>query len=334
MSRKSLRSSKIIGTGRYAPERVMTNVELESMVDTSDEWITTRTGIRERRIAEPAQACSDLALAAARSALDMAGVEPGDLDAILLGTVSGDMQFPATAVFVQDRLGATNAVAMDLSAACSGFIFGMNLGHGMVASGQMERVLVIGAEVLSKFVDWEDRATCVLFGDGAGAAVLAPCEPGDGVLSTHMRSDGSLADLLCIPGGGSRNPLTAATYGEREQYIKMKGDGVFKYAVRAMADATRRVLDDSGHTVDDVALLVPHQANIRIIDAVTERLGIPGDRVVVNLDRYGNTSSATSPRAYDESVRSGRIKPGDLVVFVGFGGGFTWGSLILKNHLG
>jgi 3-oxoacyl-[acyl-carrier-protein] synthase-3 len=334
MSQKFLRSSKIVGCGRYAPELVLTNADLEQMVDTSDEWIATRTGIRERRIASATQACSDLALAASQAALKMAGVAPRELDAILLGTVSGDMQFPATAVFVQDRLGATNAVAVDLSAACSGFIFGLNFAHGMVCAGQMEHVLVIGSEVLSKFVDWEDRATCVLFGDGAGAAVLAPCAPGDGVLSTYMRSDGSLADLLCIPGGGSRSPLTQTMYAEREQYIKMKGDGVFKYAVRAMADATRRVLDDSGHTVDDVALLVPHQANIRIIDAVTERLGIPSDKVVVNLDRYGNTSSATIPMAYDESVRSGRIKPGDLVVFVGFGGGFTWGSLILRNHLG
>jgi len=312
----------------------MTNFDLEKMVDTSDEWITSRTGIRERRIARPDEACSDLALAASRAALEMAGVEPRDLDGVFVGTISGDMQFPATATFVQEKLGASKAVAFDLSAACSGFIFGMNLAHGMIASGQMERVLVVGAEVLSKFVDWEDRATCVLFGDGAGAAVVAPCEPGDGVMATHMKSDGSLADLLCIPGGGSRSPLTETMFVEREQYIKMKGDGVFKYAVRAMTDATRRVVDDSGYRLEDVALFVPHQANVRIIDAVIERLGISSERVVVNLDRYGNTSSASIPIAYDEAVRSGRVKPGDIVVFVGFGGGFTWGSLILKNHLG
>jgi 3-oxoacyl-[acyl-carrier-protein] synthase-3 len=312
----------------------MTNVDLEKMVDTSDEWITTRTGIRERRIAREDEACSDLATIAAERAMEMAGVQAADLDAVLVGTISGDMQFPATAAFVQDRLGATNAVAYDLSAACSGFIFGVNSAHALISSHQMERVLVIGAEVLSKFVDWADRATCVLFGDGAGAAVLEPCDPDEGILSTQMKSDGSLADLLCIPGGGSRSPLTDTMYREREQYIKMKGDGVFKYAVRAMAESTRAVIEGAGTTLDDVALIVPHQANIRIIDAVFERLGVPREKVVVNLDRFGNTSSATIPIAYDEVVREGRVKPGDLVVFVGFGGGFTWGSLLFKNALG
>ena len=333
-STSTLRSAKISGSGRYCPERALTNADLEEIVETSDEWITTRTGIKERRIAGEGEACSDLATRAAENALEMAGVDPADLDAIILGTVSGDTQFPATAVYVQNRLGAKNAVAFDLSAACSGFIYAVNLGHGMIASGQMERILVIGAEVLSKFIDWDDRATCVLFGDGAGAAVLEPCPLGQGILSTYMKSDGSLADLLNIPGGGSRKPLTETSYGERDQYIKMKGDGVFKYAVRAMADATRHAVRQAGVGVEDIDLLVPHQANIRIIDAMNERLRVTRDKVVVNLDRYGNTSSASIPIAYDEAVREGRVKPGDLVVLTGFGGGFTWGSVLFENCLG
>ncbi len=329
----SLRSSRIIGTGRYFPERVMTNHDLEQMVETSDEWITTRTGIKERRIASADQACSDLALVAARAALDMAGTDPKQLDGIILGTVTGDMPFPATATILQDRLGATNAAAFDISAACSGFIYGVILAHGMIASGQMNRVLVVGSEVLSKFVDWSDRATCVLFGDGAGAAVMEACPVGDGIIATHMGSDGSLADLLCIPTGGSRHPFDSATAMEHSQFIKMKGDGVFKWAVRAMADAARAAMDGAGCTVDDIALFIPHQANVRIIDAVVERLEIPADKVVVNLDRFGNTSSATVPTAYDEVVRAGRLRRGDRVVFAGFGGGFTWGSVLFKHSI-
>lgn len=333
-TKTAIRSARITGSGRYCPEKILSNSDLEKIVDTTDEWITTRTGIKERRIAADEQACSDLACEAARNALDMAGVKPKDLDAILLGTVTGDTQFPATAVYVQDCLGAKRAAALDLSAACSGFIYAVNLAHGMIASGQMDRILVIGAEVLSKFIDWEDRATCVLFGDGAGAAVLEPCPAGEGILSTQMKSDGSLADLLIIPGGGSRLPLTRNSYDEGNQYIKMKGDGVFKYAVRAMADATKAAVEEAGVTIDDIDLLVPHQANVRIIDAMNARLGIPEEKVVVNLDRYGNTSSASVPIAYDEAVRGGRVRPGDLVVFTGFGGGFTWGSVIFRNSLG
>jgi 3-oxoacyl-[acyl-carrier-protein] synthase-3 len=333
MQPTSLRSSRIIGTGRYLPARVLSNFDLEKMVETSDEWITTRTGIHQRRIAADIEACSDLSLAAAKEALAMAKLDAKDLDGIIIGTISGDMQFPATATLVQDRLGAVNAAAMDVSAACSGFIYGLGLANAMVASGHMNRVLVVGAEVLSKFVDWSDRATCVLFGDAAGAAVLEGCPLGEGILATHMKSDGSLAELLCIPGGGSRQPLGPSTYLERSHYIKMKGDGVFKWAVRAMVDAARAVLDETGHSLADVALVVPHQANIRIIDAVVERLEIPRERVVVNLDRYGNTSSATIPVAYDEVVREGRLKPGDLVLFTGFGGGFTWGSVLFKHSI-
>lgn len=329
------KTSRIVGTGHYCPERVMTNFDLEKMVDTSDEWITTRTGIRERRIAADSEACSDLSVKAAEAALESAGVDAEEIDGIILGTISGDMQFPATAVFVQDKLGARNAAALDLSAACSGFIYGVNLAHGMITSGQMKKVLVIGSEVLSKFLDWEDRATCVLFGDGAGAVVMEGSnDEADGILGTSMQSDGSLADLLCIPGGGSRFPISPNTYASRDHYIKMKGDGVFKFAVRAMTDATRSVLNDANVSLDDISLLIPHQANIRIIDAVADRLQIPKERVVVNLDRLGNTSSATIPIAYDEVVRSGRLKRGDLVLFVGFGGGFTWGSILLRNSIG
>jgi 3-oxoacyl-[acyl-carrier-protein] synthase-3 len=261
----------------------------------------------------------------------MAGVKAADLDGVFMGTISGDMPFPATAALVQDRIGASNAAALDVSAACSGFIYGVNLAHGMIASGTMNRVLVIGAEVLTRFVDWQDRSTCVLFGDGAGAAVMEACEPGEGILATHMRSDGSLADLLCIPGGGSRQPYNERTGPDRLQYIKMKGDGVFKFAVRAMADAARIVLDEAGFAVSDVKYVVPHQANIRIIDAVGERLEVPKERMIVNLDRYGNTSSATIPMAYDELARSGKVNTGDLVLFTGFGGGFTWGSILFRH---
>ncbi|HEX5131600.1 MAG TPA: beta-ketoacyl-ACP synthase III [Candidatus Krumholzibacteria bacterium] len=329
----SLRSSRIIGTGHYVPDRVMTNFDLEKLVETSDEWITTRTGIRERRIAAPEQACSDLAYNAAVQAITMAGIDATDLDGIIVGTISGDMQFPATATLVQNRLGAVNAAALDVSAACSGFIYGLSLAHAMIASGQMDRVLVIGSELLSKFIDWTDRTTCVLFADGAGAAIVEACPVGEGILATHMKSDGSLAELLCIPGGGSRRPFAPDAIMDRQQFIKMKGDGVFKWAVRAMTDAARNVMDAAGVTVDDIALMIPHQANVRIIDAVVERLEVPPEKVVVNLDRLGNTSSATIPIAYDESVRAGRVKPGDLVLLTGFGGGFTWGAVLLRHTI-
>jgi 3-oxoacyl-[acyl-carrier-protein] synthase III len=331
MLSKSVRSSRMTGTGHYVPDRILTNFDLEKMVETSDEWITTRTGIKERRMVAPDQACSDLAVAASLRALEMAGVKPSELDGVFMGTISGDMQFPATATLVQDRIGATNAAALDVSAACSGFIYGVNLAHSMISSGSMNRVLVIGAEVLTKFVDWKDRSTCVLFGDGAGAAVLEACEPGQGILATHMKSDGSLADLLCIPAGGSRTPYSESTSRDRLHFIKMKGDGVFKFAVRAMADAARIVLDEAGYAINDVKYVIPHQANIRIIDAVGERLEVPKERMIVNLDRYGNTSSATIPMAYDELARSGKVQTGDLVLFTGFGGGFTWGSILFRH---
>ena len=308
----------------------MTNFDLEKIVDTTDEWITTRTGIKERRVAADGQACSELAERAARNALEMAGVDALDLDAVIVATITGDMPFPATATFVQDRLGAKNAAAFDLSAACSGFIYGINIAHGMIASGQMDRILVVGAEVLSKFLDWEDRSTCVLFGDGAGAAVVEGCNAQDGILSTYMKSDGALADLLCIPGGGSLAPFDQTTVLERSHYIKMKGDGVFKWAVRAMADSARRVVADAGYALDDIALYVPHQANIRIIEAVAKRLGLSMDKVVVTIGKYGNMSSATIPVALDEWVRGGKIRRGDNVLMAAFGGGLTWGAALVE----
>jgi 3-oxoacyl-[acyl-carrier-protein] synthase-3 len=324
------RGSRISGTGHYCPEKVLTNFDLEKMVDTSDEWIVTRSGVRERRIAAPEEASSDLALAASEGALSSAGVSAQELDGIVVGTVSGDMLFPSTACILQDRLGAKKAAAFDINAACSGFIYGVTMAHSLISCGQMNKVLVVGVEVLSKIIDWKDRATCVLFGDGAGAAVLEPCEAGTGILCTYMKSDGSLSDLLHLPAGGSRRPATAETIARGDHYIKMKGDGVFKYAVRAMEDASHEVLERAGLTVDDVDIFVPHQANIRIIDAVQSRLGIPSDKVVVNLDRFGNTSSATIPIAFDEAVKSGRVRKGDLVLFVAFGGGLTWGAVLLR----
>ena len=325
-----MRGSRIAGTGHYTPERVLTNFDLEKMVDTTDEWIVTRSGVRERRIAAPEQATSDLALAASTAALASAGLGPEEIDGIIVGTVAGDMLFPATSCLIQDRLGATKAAAFDLNAACCGFIFGLASAHALISTGQMNRVLVVGVEVLSKLTDWKDRATCVLFGDGAGAVILEACEAGQGILSTYIKSDGSLADLLRLPAGGTRLPASAETIARGDHFIKMKGDGVFKYAVRAMEDATHHVLEQANLTVADVDVFIPHQANIRIIDAVQSRLKIPAERVVVNLDRFGNTSSATIPIAFDEVVKAGRVKRGDLVLFVAFGGGLTWGAVLLR----
>jgi 3-oxoacyl-[acyl-carrier-protein] synthase-3 len=308
----------------------LTNFDLEKMVDTSDEWILTRTGIRERRMAAPEEAASDVALRAAQAALESAGVKPGDLDGIIVGTVTGDMMFPATACLVQDRLGATRAAAFDMNAACCGFVFGMSTAHALISSRKMDRVLVVGVEVLTKFTDWSDRATCVLFGDGAGAAVMVPGEPGEGILGTYMRSDGALADLLHFPAGGSRQPATVESVQRGDHFIKMKGDGVFKYAVRAMEDAAHEVLKQANVPLEDVDLFIPHQANVRIIDAVQRRLKLPDEKVVVNLDRFGNTSSATIPIALDEAVRGGRVKKGDLVLLVAFGGGLTWGGVLFR----
>ncbi len=319
----------ITGIGSYVPERVLTNAGLERMVATSDEWIVERTGIRERRIAAQGQACSDLGARAADRALKDAGITATDVDLILVATCTGDSPLPSTACLIQHRLGASRAAACDLSAACCGFIYALAVGDAYVKTGA-RHVLVVGAEVMSAIMDWTDRGTCVLFGDGAGAVVLAPSPGEAGILSSHLHSDGNLWDLICVPGGGSRNPPSEKMVTEGLQYLKMKGSETFKVAVKTLEDAAREALAANHLTVQDVDVYVPHQANIRIIKAVAQRLGLPMDKVVVNIDRYGNTSAASIPLALDEAVKAGRIKPGSLVLIEAFGGGLTWASAVIR----
>jgi 3-oxoacyl-[acyl-carrier-protein] synthase-3 len=325
-----IRGARFTGIGYYLPEVVLTNADFERMLDTSDEWIVSRTGIKERRIAKPEQATSDLAIEATNRALADAGITPEDLDIILIATATSDMPFPSTACLVQNRIGASNAAAFDITAACSGFIYGVTIAQALIASGKARRVLVVGVETLSRIMDYEDRATCVLFGDGAGAVVMEACEPGDGVLGTYLKSDGSYADLLFLPGGGSRRPLTEEGLRNREQYVKMKGDGLFKYAVRAMVEAAEAVLREAGLTTADIDFLVPHQANLRIIEGVRSRLHVPPEKAIVNIDYVGNTSSASIPIALGEAKDKGLIKRGDRILMVAFGGGLTWGALLVK----
>jgi 3-oxoacyl-[acyl-carrier-protein] synthase-3 len=329
-SKEKFGGARIVGIGHYLPERVLSNFDFEKMVDTTDEWIVTRTGIRERHIAADDQATSDLAFEASTKALKDAGVSSSDLDLIIVGTVTPDMPFPSAACVLQDKLGAHKAAAFDVTAACSGFIYGLSVAHSMIGHQKNKRVLVVGVETLSRILDYEDRATCVLFGDGAGAVVLEPCPPGEGILSTFMQSDGSYADLLYLPSGGSRRPLTEERLRNREQYVKMKGDGLFKYAVRAMVEASRSVLKEANMTSKDIDFLIPHQANIRIIDGVRKRLRLPIEKVVVNIDRVGNTSAASIPIALAEARERGDIERGDKILLVGFGGGLTWGAVLLK----
>jgi len=320
----------ISGTGSYLPSRVLTNFDLEKTVDTTDEWITTRTGIRERRIAEDDQAASDLALPAARMALERSGLGPEDLDLIIVGTATPDMIFPSTACQLQAKLGATRAGGFDLSAACTGFIYGMAAGAGMIVNGTAKNILVVGSECLSRVTDWEDRNTCVLFGDGAGAVVLKPADGRREILSTFLAADGTRDDLICIPGGGSRAPASEETLRERMHFMKLKGREVFKFAVRIFQDLIRDALAGCGLKEDEVALVVPHQVNTRIIDAAVKGLNIPVEKVYVNIDRYGNTSAASVPIALDEAVADGRLKEGDILVMVAFGGGLTWGSTVVR----
>jgi 3-oxoacyl-[acyl-carrier-protein] synthase-3 len=324
------RGSTIAGIGRAIPPQVVTNQELEKFVDTTDEWIQTRTGIRERRVAPPDMATSDLAVEAARAALADAGVEAADLDLIIVGTASPDMLFPATACLVQTRIGAARAGAFDLSAACSSWAYGVAMGHAAIAAGTAESVLVIGSEVLSRITDWTDRATCVLFGDAAAAVVLKPCPPDEGFLAFHLGADGAGAQWISLPGGGSRLPASEQTVAAREHYIKMNGREVYKFAVRTIPRAIEHVVAAAGLTIDDVECFIPHQANIRIIEAAAERLGQPMERFFINVERYGNTSSASVPVALYEAVEQGRIRPGDHVVFVAFGGGLTWGAAAMR----
>jgi 3-oxoacyl-[acyl-carrier-protein] synthase-3 len=322
--------SRIVGTGSYLPERVLTNRELERMVETSDEWIVSRTGIRERRIAADHEATSDLSFAASQRALEAAGIRARDLDLIVVATLTPDAPLPATAVYLQHRLGAKKAAAFDVAAACTGFVYGLAVVDGLIRTGVAQNCLLVGAEVLSRVLNWKDRGTCIIFGDGAGAAVLVPGHGRSGLLSTHLYADGSQADLLCIPAGGSRIPVTRAVLEQGLQCVHMKGNETFKLAVKGMVEAAAAALEANGVAAGDLALLVPHQANIRILEATAQRLHLPMSRVYVNIDRYGNTSGATIPIALDEAVREGRIGPGDLVLLDAFGAGFTWGSALIR----
>jgi len=325
-----VRGSTIAGIGHYVPERVMKNAELEQYVDTTDEWIVTRTGIRERRIAAPEQASSDLGLEAAKEAMAHAGVTADDIDLIIVGTATPDMLFPATACVLQDRLGARKAGAFDLSAACSSWVYGIAVAHGYVSSGLANTVLVVGAETLSKITNWKDRGTCVLFGDSAGAAVIRPCDPGQGFLSFYLGADGAGGPLIILPAGGSRLPASYETIERGQHYLQMNGREVYKFAVRMIPRAIQEAVDRAGLGIADVDLFIPHQANIRIIDAAAERLGQPREKFYVNVDRYGNTSSASVPVALYEAVKAGRLHRGDVTVLLAFGGGLTWASCALR----
>lgn len=325
----SLRTVSIIGTGSYLPAKTVTNRDLEKLVDTTDEWIYSRTGMRERHIAEPDQAASDLGAEAAKRALADAGVSAEEIDLLVVATLSPDMFFPSTACFVQEKIGAKNAYCFDLGAACSGFLYALDNAKNQIASGAVETALVIGTEKMSTFIDWEDRGTCILFGDGAGAAVLRAGGKGRGIMQSVMGSDGSLADLLWTPGGGSRNPISHEMIDQRQHYLKMQGREVFKHAVVRMGDAVLQALEKNGVSVDEVKCFIPHQANIRIIDSIAKRLGI-ADRMYTNVEKYANTSSAALAIALDEAVKDGTIGNGDLVALTVFGGGFTWGANVLE----
>ena len=322
--------SRIISTGSYLPEKILTNADLEKMVDTSDEWITDRTGIKERRIANGNQAASDLAYEASKVALERAGLKAKDIDLIIAATVTGDMPFPSTACILQDKLCEKNAAAFDINAACSGFLYGLYIADGFIRSGMHKRILVVGTEVLSKITDWNDRTTCVLFGDGAGAVIIEPTEENRGIISMSINSDGSMWELLYLPGGGSRFPSSKDSIDGGLHYIKMKGNETFKFAVRTLEDLVVKILKENKLKPSQLSLLIPHQANLRIIQATADRLGIPMDKVLVNLDRYGNTSAASIPIALDEAVTTGRINDGDYILLEAFGGGITWASALIK----
>lgn len=319
----------ITGIGCYAPERVMTNDELAKIVDTSDEWIVERTGIRERRVARADEALSDVALPAAQKALQQAGADPGSVDLIIVATVTPDMAFPSTGAILADQLGAKEAAAYDLSAGCTGFVYAIAQAHGMVSAGLADRALVVGGDVLSKIVDWQDRSTCVLFGDGAGAVVLERTGEG-GFLGFELGADGSGGPQLYIPGGGSRAPASAETVAARQHYAKMNGREVFKFATRVLVESAEKVLAKCDVPVDEVDVYVPHQANVRIIDHARKKLGIPEERTVVNVDRYGNTSSGSIPLALADAEADGRLRPGELVLMTGMGAGLTWGSALIE----
>lgn len=324
-----VRPAGIIATGSYAPPRVLTNLDLEKMVDTSDEWIRTRTGIVERRIADSDVATSDLAYLASQAALEAAGMEARELDLIIVATVTPDMFFPCTAAVLQGKLGPPTP-AFDLLVGCTGFVYGLAVAREMVASGAYNRILVCGAETLSKITDWEDRSTCVLFGDAAGAAIVAPVAEGHGILGYALGNDGTKADFLKIEAGGSRRPATQQTVAERAHYLKMNGPEVFKFAVRVMAESSEEVVSRAGLEMSDISLAIPHQANLRIIDAAAKRFNLPWDRFARSVERYGNTSAASIPLALDEAVRGRLVKPGDLILLSSFGAGLSWASMVMR----
>lgn len=326
-------SVKISGTGSYLPDKILSNEDLEKIVDTSDEWITTRTGIKERRIAADTQSTSDLATEAAIAAMSDAKLTSNEIDLIIVATISPDAFFPSTACYVQKNIGAINALCFDVSAACSGFLYAMQIAENFISSGQRKNALIIGAEKLSSMVDWEDRNTCVLFGDGAGAAILTADEENEGskkILASVLGSDGRQTDILHVPGGGSACPITPDNADQKLNAIRMQGREVYKYAVNAMRRAAEQVLEKSQMKVEDVDKLIPHQANLRIIEAITDRMGIPSERTFVNLDKYGNTSAAAVAIALDEANKTQSIKKGDIVLLVAFGAGLTWASSLLK----
>ena len=321
---------RIIGTGRGVPEKILTNADLEKIVDTSDEWITTRTGIKERRIAGENEALTDFATIAAKNALEMAGVKPEELDLIILGTVTMDQPIPASACFIQHNLGAKNAAAFDFQAGCTGFIYGLSIADQYIKSGAAKKILLIGGEMLTKVTDWQDRTTCVLFGDGCGAVIISAEKGERGILSTSIHADGSMADFIALFAGGSRMPASHKTVDERLHYVKMKGNETFKVAVRRIESACKEALEMAEIPAESVRWFIPHQANTRIINAVAERLGWPNERLYINIDRYGNTSAGSIPIGLDEVVRDGKVKEDDILLFSAFGAGLTWGSSVVR----
>ncbi len=320
----------ILGTGHSYPEGILTNADLEKMVETSDDWITSRTGIKQRRKAAPGEYTSLFAVKAARQAIERAGLQPSDIDLILCATVTPDQILPSTGCIIQAELGANKAAAMDLVAACSGFLYGLTVADTMIRTGQSKYALVIGAEILTQYVDYTDRQTCVLFGDGAGAAVLGTVNNGQGILAARIRSDGRYEEQLYSPGGGTRRPASAETLAAGDHFFKMKGNELFKVAVRSMAEISREVLEEAGLSANDVKLFIPHQANQRITDAVASKLNVDVDHVYSNIAMHGNTSSASIPIGLDECVEAGRIQKDDIVLLASFGGGVTWGAVVIR----
>ncbi len=322
--------ASITGIGSYLPGKVLTNYDLEKMVDTSDDWIVQRTGIKERRIVENGQITSDLATQASVRAMEDAGVSPGDVDMIITSTITPDHIFPSTSCFIQQKIGASRASAFDILAACAGFIYAMSIGQSFVNSGAMETVLVVGAECLSKITDYTDRTTCVLFGDGAGAVIIQKSRAKHEILSTSLAADGSQSDILIMPGGGARNPASLESVQQRTHYIQFKGKEVFKLAINNITNLILDTVNKNGLSLEDIDLIIPHQSNLRIIEATMEKLGLPMEKAFVNIDKYGNTSSASIPIAIDEARKEGRLSKGDIVMLVAFGGGLTWGSSVIR----